>query len=166
MTVLSAVLGRCRTPIRYAQPSKQFYRKALTTTLQLNPYSHKPVSYKLVSREVPPLLPKEGSLVWKRAGFARHAVHVTKCKYLPTLPTPMQQLTTTRRRHPTPPRRPPRAPNLRRALARHPSLDRREPDRESRQRRRRALAHFRPNPLPVAGRLPCDAGGADDSVSS
>ncbi|APA06789.1 hypothetical protein sscle_02g015590 [Sclerotinia sclerotiorum 1980 UF-70] len=44
---------------------------------KLNPYSHKPVSYKLVSREVPKLLPKEGSLVWKRAGFARHAVHVT-----------------------------------------------------------------------------------------
>lgn len=48
---------------------------------KLNPYSHKPVSYKLVSREVPSLLPKENSLVWKRAGFARHAVHVTKCKY-------------------------------------------------------------------------------------
>lgn len=47
---------------------------------KINPYSHKPVSYKLVSREVPPLLPKKGSLVWKRAGFARHAVHVTKCK--------------------------------------------------------------------------------------
>jgi primary-amine oxidase len=47
---------------------------------KLNPYSHKPVSYKLVSREVPKLLPKEGGLVWKRAGFARHAVHVTKCK--------------------------------------------------------------------------------------
>ncbi|KAF2157429.1 hypothetical protein K461DRAFT_219753 [Myriangium duriaei CBS 260.36] len=45
---------------------------------KLNPYSQKPVSYKLVSREVPPLLPKENSLVWKRAGFARHAVHVTK----------------------------------------------------------------------------------------
>lgn len=45
---------------------------------KLNPYSKKPVSYKLVSREVPPLLPKENSLVWKRAGFARHAVHVTK----------------------------------------------------------------------------------------
>ncbi|KAK7558456.1 copper amine oxidase, partial [Phyllosticta citricarpa] len=45
---------------------------------KLNPFSHKPVSYKLVSREVPPLLPKEGSLVWKRAGFARHAIHVTK----------------------------------------------------------------------------------------
>lgn len=45
-----------------------------------NPYSKKSVSYKLVSREVPCLLPKEGSLVWKRAGFARHAVHVTKRK--------------------------------------------------------------------------------------
>jgi len=48
---------------------------------KLNPYSKKPVSYKLVSREVPSLLPKEGSLVWKRAGFARHALHVTKCSY-------------------------------------------------------------------------------------
>ncbi|KAH7074467.1 copper amine oxidase [Paraphoma chrysanthemicola] len=45
---------------------------------KLNAYSKKPVSYKLVSREVPELLPKPGSLVWKRAGFARHAVHVTK----------------------------------------------------------------------------------------
>ncbi|KAI9661987.1 MAG: hypothetical protein M1831_002902 [Alyxoria varia] len=43
-----------------------------------NKYSGKPVGYKLVSREVPRLLPKEGSLVWRRAGFARHAVHVTK----------------------------------------------------------------------------------------
>ena len=48
---------------------------------KLNVHSHKPVCYKLVSREVPALLPKEGSLVWKRAGFSRHAVHVTKCKY-------------------------------------------------------------------------------------
>lgn len=47
---------------------------------KIHPYSGKPASYKLVSREVPTLLPKEGSLVWKRAGFARHAVHVTKCK--------------------------------------------------------------------------------------
>lgn len=52
----------------------------MANTNKLNPYSHKPVSYKLVSREVPSLLPKEGSLVWKRAGFARHAVHVTRCK--------------------------------------------------------------------------------------
>ncbi|KEY75170.1 hypothetical protein S7711_01616 [Stachybotrys chartarum IBT 7711] len=46
----------------------------------VHPYSKKPASYKLVSREVPGLLPKEGGLVWKRAGFARHAVHVTKYK--------------------------------------------------------------------------------------
>lgn len=52
----------------------------MANTNKINPYSHKPVSYKLVSREVPTLLPKEGGLVWKRAGFARHAVHVTKCK--------------------------------------------------------------------------------------
>ena len=52
----------------------------IANTSKINPYSHKPVSYKLVSREVPTLLPKVGSLVWKRAGFARHAVHVTKCE--------------------------------------------------------------------------------------
>jgi primary-amine oxidase len=46
----------------------------------LNRHSRKPVSYVLVSRETPRLLPKEGSLVWKRAGFARHSVHVTKCE--------------------------------------------------------------------------------------
>jgi len=51
----------------------------MSNTNKLNAHSKKPVSYKLVSREVPSLLPKEGSLVWKRAGFARHAVHVTRC---------------------------------------------------------------------------------------
>ncbi|KAK3995319.1 copper amine oxidase [Cladorrhinum sp. PSN332] len=50
----------------------------IANTNRLHPYSKKPVSYKLVSREVPGLMPKEGSLVWKRAPFARHAVHVTK----------------------------------------------------------------------------------------
>ncbi|KAK4099480.1 hypothetical protein N658DRAFT_475249 [Parathielavia hyrcaniae] len=52
----------------------------IANTNRLNPFSRKPVSYKLVSREVPGLLPKEGSLVWKRAPFARHAVHVTPYK--------------------------------------------------------------------------------------
>ena len=47
---------------------------------KINSYSHKPVSYKLVSREVLTLLLKEGGLIWKRAEFARHAVHVTRCK--------------------------------------------------------------------------------------
>ncbi|KAI0973375.1 peroxisomal copper amine oxidase [Xylaria arbuscula] len=50
----------------------------ICNTNKPHPYSGKPASYKLVSREVAPLLPKEGSLVWKRAGFARHTVHVTK----------------------------------------------------------------------------------------
>jgi primary-amine oxidase len=83
---------------------------------KINPYSHKPVSYKLVSREVPALLPKEQSLVWKRAGFSRHAVHVTKCKNTTTSPTsthtnsPLQTKTT----NSTPPaamsHRPPASP--------------------------------------------------------
>ncbi|CAI4212342.1 unnamed protein product [Parascedosporium putredinis] len=50
----------------------------LCNTNKLHPYSGKPSSYKLVSREIPGLMPKPGSLVWKRAGFARHAVYVTK----------------------------------------------------------------------------------------
>ena len=54
----------------------------MANTNKMNPYSKKPVSYKLVSREVPSLLPKEGGIIWKRAGFARHALHVTKCKFL------------------------------------------------------------------------------------
>lgn len=63
----------------------------ICNTSKLHPYSKKPSSYKLVSREVAKLLPKEGSLVWKRAGFARHAVHVTRCK-LPTIPKPTHHL--------------------------------------------------------------------------
>lgn len=59
----------------------------ICNTSRLHPYSGKPASYKLVSREVPGLLPKEGSLVWKRAAFARHAVYVTKCKSPRTTPS-------------------------------------------------------------------------------
>lgn len=50
----------------------------IANTNKLNPHSKNPVSYKIVSREVPGLMPKENSLVWDRAGFARHAIHVTK----------------------------------------------------------------------------------------
>ncbi|KAI0888344.1 copper amine oxidase [Annulohypoxylon maeteangense] len=73
-----------RTKLDTTGKSKTDYNGAtsrtwdICNTSKLHPYSKKPVSYKLVSREAPPLLPKEGSLVWKRAGFARHAVHVTK----------------------------------------------------------------------------------------
>lgn len=62
----------------------------ISNTNKLHPYSKKPASYKLVSREVPGLLPKPGSLVWKRAGFARHSVHVTKCELLEPLYTPLR----------------------------------------------------------------------------
>ena len=77
-----------RTVLSTTGVSKTDYNGATSRTWdicnpsKLHPHSKKPASYKLVSREVPQLLPKEGSLVWKRAGFARHAVHVTKCKLL------------------------------------------------------------------------------------
>lgn len=73
-----------RTKLATVGQAKTDYSAARTweicNTNKIHPYSGKPASYKLVSREVPGLLPKEGSLVWNRAGFARHAVHVTKCK--------------------------------------------------------------------------------------
>lgn len=91
----------------------------IANTNKINPHSKKPVAYKLVSREVPKLLPREGGLVWKRAGFARHAIHVTKCMF-PTytsfltlrdsfqFPTENHQYLTYeyRFRHSNPPRRP------------------------------------------------------------
>lgn len=70
-----------------------------------------------------------------------------------------------RQRRTTPPRRPPRAANLRRALARPARLDRRRARSQPGQRGRRALAHVRPDALPVARGLPRDARGAHDSVS-
>lgn len=75
-----------RTKLRTTGESRTDYNGATSRTWEIcntnrpHPYSGKPASYKLISREVPGLLPKEGSLVWKRAGFARHAVCVTKCK--------------------------------------------------------------------------------------
>ncbi|EHA53469.1 peroxisomal copper amine oxidase [Pyricularia oryzae 70-15] len=73
-----------RTKLRTTGESRTDYNGATSRTWEIcntnrpHPYSGKPASYKLISREVPGLLPKEGSLVWKRAGFARHAVCVTK----------------------------------------------------------------------------------------
>lgn len=50
----------------------------ISNTSRPHACSRQPATYKLVSREVPGLLPKPGSLVWKRAAFARHAVQVTR----------------------------------------------------------------------------------------
>lgn len=66
-TVKESIVGydgpRCRTWDMF-NPNK------------LHPYSGKPVSYKLVSREVPAMLPKEGSVVARRGAFAKNAIHV------------------------------------------------------------------------------------------
>lgn len=48
---------------------------------KLHPYSGKPASYKLISRECPPLLIKEGGQVWNRAGFARHVRYISKIPF-------------------------------------------------------------------------------------
>jgi primary-amine oxidase len=47
---------------------------------KINPACKKPVAYKIISRESPHLLCKPGSLVWRRAGFTRHTLWVTKYK--------------------------------------------------------------------------------------
>lgn len=52
----------------------------LSNTNILHPTAKKPVSYKIVTRESPNLLAKEGSVVWKRAGFARKTLWVTPYK--------------------------------------------------------------------------------------
>ena len=75
-----------RTVFKTVQDSLTSYKGELGRTWdmcnpnKLHEFSGKPSSYKLVSRECPPLLPKEGSLVWKRAGFARHHVQVVPYK--------------------------------------------------------------------------------------
>lgn len=45
---------------------------------KINPACEKPVGYKIISRESPGLLCQPGGLVWKRAGFTRKTLWVTK----------------------------------------------------------------------------------------
>lgn len=143
----------------------------ICNTSKLNPYSKKPVSYKLVSREVPGLLPKENSLVWKRAGFARHAVHVTKCTFLCSFTFPARESLDTnsaphaRLGRPDLPGRPTRAPDLGRALGRTARVGGRR-QRERRQRGHRAVAHFRGDAHPCARGLPRDACRADHAAAA
>jgi len=96
----------------------------MANTNRINAYSHKPASYKLVSREVPTLLPKAGGLVWKRAGFARHAVHVTKCKPNLIADSIHPLIMLSRPRRPDPPGGPPRATDLRGPVTRSARMDR------------------------------------------
>lgn len=153
-----------RTKLATTGEAKTDYDGSLSRTWEicnpnvLNPVSRKPVSYKLVSREIPGLLPKEGSLVWKRAAFARHAMHVTKCTP-PPQPIISCRADNHRPRRPTLARRPPRPPDLGRARARPARVDRRR-HRVGRQHRRRPLAHLGPHALPRARGLPRHAGRA------
>ncbi|RDW57099.1 amine oxidase-8 [Coleophoma cylindrospora] len=74
----------CRqTPLRTATAGAQDYCHETSRTWNitnpniLHPVAHKPVGYKIVSRESPRLLAQPGSVVWKRAGFARKTLWVT-----------------------------------------------------------------------------------------
>lgn len=72
-----------KTPYKTVASSMQNAESATTRTWDImnpnsiHPYSGQPAAYKIISRETPPLLPKKGSLVYNRAGFARHTMHVT-----------------------------------------------------------------------------------------
>jgi len=72
------------TPIRTSSEGARDYNHATDRTWEiinphkLNPACGKPVGYKIVARESPPLLCAPGSLVWRRAGFTRHTLWVTK----------------------------------------------------------------------------------------
>jgi primary-amine oxidase len=46
----------------------------------MNPVAEKPVAYKIINNQCPGLLPKPGGIVYKRAGFTRHALWVTPYK--------------------------------------------------------------------------------------
>lgn len=47
---------------------------------KMNEVSKKPVSFKIINNSCPPLLAKPGSVVWKRAAFARHSLWVVPYK--------------------------------------------------------------------------------------
>ena len=72
-----------KTPLRTSKEGAAQYCHETSRTWDivnpnvLHPVANKPVSYKIVSRESAPLLAKPGSVVWKRAGFARKTLWVT-----------------------------------------------------------------------------------------
>lgn len=71
-----------KTPLRNAKDGAATYCHEtsrswdITNPSQLNPSSKKPASYKIVNTQCPTVLPKPGSVVYKRAGFARKALWV------------------------------------------------------------------------------------------
>ncbi|GAM88172.1 hypothetical protein ANO11243_062030 [Dothideomycetidae sp. 11243] len=73
-----------KTPITTSQAGMCDYNHDTSRTWdiinpnKINPAAGKPPGYKIISRESPSLLCKPGSIVWRRAGFARHTLWVTK----------------------------------------------------------------------------------------
>lgn len=75
-----------KTVFKTVKDSQTNYESEYTRTwdffnpAKTHPYSGKPSSYKLVSRECPRLLAKPGSIIWKRAPFARYNMQVVPYK--------------------------------------------------------------------------------------
>ncbi|KAF9890611.1 hypothetical protein FE257_005742 [Aspergillus nanangensis] len=71
-----------KTPLRHAQQAASDYSSLTGRTWdiinpnRMNPVSKKPVGYKIVNNNCPPLLPKPGGTVYRRAGFARKSLWV------------------------------------------------------------------------------------------
>jgi len=71
-----------KTPLRTSKEAATSYRHEtsrswdIANTNRLNPSSKKPVSYKILNNSCPALLAKPGSMVWKRAAFARESLWV------------------------------------------------------------------------------------------
>ncbi|KAM0334154.1 hypothetical protein ACHAQA_001174 [Verticillium albo-atrum] len=75
-----------KTPLLTAKQAATSYRHEtsrswdITNPNRLNPSSKKPVAYKILNNNCPALLSKPGSMVWKRAAFARESLWVTPYK--------------------------------------------------------------------------------------
>ncbi|KAK9420518.1 hypothetical protein SUNI508_06258 [Seiridium unicorne] len=74
------------TPLRTAKDGVRDYCHetsrawAIVNPQSINPSSKKPVSYKIINNNCPPLLAKPGSMVHGRAAFARHSLWVLPYK--------------------------------------------------------------------------------------
>jgi primary-amine oxidase len=72
-----------KTVFKKSKESQQAYdaAKARSWMIQnpnvINPASGDAVGFKIISKDMPPMLAKPGSMIWNRAPFARHNMFVT-----------------------------------------------------------------------------------------
>ncbi len=77
----NAFLAR-KTPLRTAKESATSYRHetsrawSIINPSSINETAHTPVGYKIINNNCPAVLAKPGSVVWKRAAFARESMFV------------------------------------------------------------------------------------------